>query len=230
MKICIILNHPTTPENIGAAARALKTMGFSDLRLVDPCDHLSDRAHWLAHGSEDILESAQVFNSITAAISDIDFLIGTSAKKRPSKNENIPARKLTQLLQNKGTTIQSVGILFGTEDRGLSNEQLAVCDILSHIPIKQAQPSLNLAQAVMIYAYELSPILQNKSRQTAPKPTEQAYRKLKQNVIDVLVELGLDNRMPIHNRIIERLALLGEKDTHLIQSILTTLAKKNQSD
>ncbi len=83
MKICIILNHPTTPENIGAAARALKTMGFSDLRLVDPCDHLSDRAHWLAHGSEDILESAQVFNSITAAISDIDFLIGTSAKKRP---------------------------------------------------------------------------------------------------------------------------------------------------
>jgi len=212
-----------TPENIGAAARALKTMGFADLRLVNPCDHLSNPARWLAHNSEDILEAARVFDSIKAATIDIDFLIGTSAKKRPSKNENIPARQLAQLLKSKGNTIRSVGILFGTEDRGLSNAQLAACDILSHVPLKQAQPSLNLAQAVMIYAFELSVLIRRKPRQSAPQSTVAAYLKLKQNAEAMLNQLGMANRLPLRNRILERLAVLNEKDTHLVQSILKTL-------
>jgi tRNA/rRNA methyltransferase len=219
MRISFILTCPKIPENIGAAARALKTMGFTDLRLVNPGDHRSNPARWLAHGAEDILESAQVFDSIATATTNIDFLIGTSSKKRPSKNENISARKLAQLLKSKGKTIRSVGILFGTEDRGLSNAQLADCDILSHIPMKQAQPSLNLAQAVMIYAYELTVLNRRKFQYSAPPPTDAAYRKLKQNVAAVLDQLGMADRLPIRNRIIERLAILNEKDTHLILSI-----------
>ena len=225
MKISYILNHPTTPENIGAAARAIKTMGFSDLRLVKPCDHLSDPARWLAHNAEEILESAKVYDTISAAVENIDFIIGTSAKKRPSRNENIPARNLAQLLQNKGNTIRSAGILFGTEDRGLSNEQLSVCDILSHIPMKQAQPSLNLAQAIMIYAYELSLLSRHKAKQSSSEPSPAAYLKLKQNVADMLDRIGTDKRMPIRNRIIERLSLVNDKDTHLIQSIIKALKK-----
>jgi len=225
MTIIFILVNPKTPENIGAAARAIKTMGFSDLRLVKPCDHLSDPARWLAHNAEETLESAKVYDTISAAVEDIDFIIGTSAKKRPSRNENIPARNLAQLLQNKGNTIRSAGILFGTEDRGLSNEQLTVCDILSHIPMKQAQPSLNLAQSVMIYAYELSRLSGRMSKQASPEPSPAAYLKLKQNVTDMLDRIGMDKRIPIRNRIIERLSLVNDKDTHLIQSIIKALKK-----
>jgi len=227
MHISFILQTPSTPENIGAAARAMKTMGFYDLRLVNPCDHLCDRARWLAHNSEDILESATIFDSVGAAVKDIDFLVGTSAKKRPSKNENIPVRRLAELIKDKGKTIRSVGILFGTEDRGLSNEQLTICDILSHIPMKQTQPSLNLAQAVMIYTYELTQLSRTESRQSAKQPTEATYLKLKQNVGEILDKLGLENCLPIRNRIIERLSVLSEKDTHLIQSILTALKKQD---
>lgn len=220
MKVCFILSAPKTPANIGAAARALKTMGFSDLRLINPCDHLSSPARWLAHGSEEILETACIFDSLAAATADVDFLIGTSSKNRPSKNENLPAGRLAELLKEKGTTIQTVGVLFGTEDRGLNNDQLAICDLLSHIPMQQAQPSLNLAQAVMIYAYELSPLNRHPSRLPPPPPTDAAFQKLKQNVAAVLNQIGMTDRLPIHKRIIERLALLSEKDTHLLQSVL----------
>jgi len=226
MHISFILHTPGTPENIGAAARAMKTMGFSDLRLIEPCDYLCERARWLAHNAEEILESASVFSDLKSATMDIDFLIGTSSKKRPSKNENISSRKLADLLGNKGKTVQSVGILFGTEDRGLNNAHLADCDILSHVPMKQAQPSLNLAQSVMVYAYELAQLSRAESRQPTRQPTETAYLKLKQNVGEILDEMGMENRRPIRNRIIERLALLSEKDAHLIQSIVTSFQKK----
>lgn len=225
MRVCFILSTPKTPENIGAAARALKTMGFGELRLVIPCDYLSPPARWLAHGSEDVLEAAQVFDSLGAATEDIDFLIGTSSKKRPSKNENLPAGRLAELLKEKGATIQTVGVLFGNEDRGLNNDQLAICDLLSHVPMQQAQPSLNLAQAVMIYAYELSPLNRHPSRYSSPLPTNAAFQKLKQNVATVLDQIGMTDRLPIHRRIIERLSLLSEKDTHLIQSILSHLKR-----
>ena len=82
MNISFILVEPAVPENIGAAARAIKTMGFNDLRLVNPCDHLDMRAKMLAHASHEILENAKIFTNLSDAIADLDFTIATSAKQR----------------------------------------------------------------------------------------------------------------------------------------------------
>jgi tRNA/rRNA methyltransferase len=81
MQIFFILVEPAVQENVGAAARAIKTMGFSRLILVNPCDYLSGPARWLAHGSGEILDNAQVFPSLKEAIVNFDFVVGTSAKK-----------------------------------------------------------------------------------------------------------------------------------------------------
>jgi len=83
--IHFILVEPSLPENICASARALKTMGFFRLRLVKPVDYLCDRAKWVAHGSVDILETAKVFPSLKQAVQEIDFVVGTTVRKRTFK-------------------------------------------------------------------------------------------------------------------------------------------------
>ena len=90
MEVSFILVEPAGPENVGAAARAIKTMGFDDLRLVNPCDHLDMKARMLAHASNDILENAKVYQSFEEAIKDIDFVFATSAKQRWVKLDIIP--------------------------------------------------------------------------------------------------------------------------------------------
>lgn len=156
MEISFILVEPTTPENVGAAARAIYTMGFNRLLLVNPCDHLSNPARWLAHGSTEILENAPVYPTLNQAIEGIDFVIGTSAKNRSVKQDYQHPGQLPELLCAKGSTVRRAAVVFGREDSGLRNEELAVCDVVTSIPMKTSFPSLNLAQAVMLYAWELS--------------------------------------------------------------------------
>ena len=101
MSICFILVEPAVPENVGAAARAVKTMGFTDLRLVNPCDHLGTKAKMLAHASHEILENAKIFNSLADAINDLDFVIATTAKQRWVKLDIIPSNELSKFIEEK---------------------------------------------------------------------------------------------------------------------------------
>lgn len=153
MEIFFILVEPAVPENVGASARAIKTMGFHFLRLVNPCDHLSDKARMLAHGSNDILESAQVYSSLQEAAEGLDLLIGTTANlKRSSKQDYHSSENLAAILAKKAAGLKKVGIVFGREESGLTNEELQLCDMASSIPLAAPYPSINLGQAVMIYA------------------------------------------------------------------------------
>ncbi|MCK5368925.1 MAG: hypothetical protein KAQ62_10245, partial [Cyclobacteriaceae bacterium] len=124
MEISFVLVEPAVPENIGAAARALKTMGFSDLRLVNPTDHLADPAKWLAHGSQDILENATIYRDFQDAIKDLDFLIGTTAKKRSVKEDYFNPDEAKKIIEDKSDILSKVGIIFGREESGLKNEEL----------------------------------------------------------------------------------------------------------
>ena len=170
-----ILVEPALPENIGAAARAMKTMGFHSLRLVNPADHLCERARWVAHGSNDILDRAALFSDFDSAIADIDLLVGTTVRRRGFKRNYYPVSELISVIKNKTDFIKSVGLVFGPEKSGLTNEQLKRCDVVSTIPMKNPFPSLNLAQAVMVYAFGLSDL--NFSQQD--KKTEQARAEIK---------------------------------------------------
>lgn len=216
MHFSFVLIEPATPENVGAAARAIKTMGISDLRLVNPCDYLSEPARWLAHASNDILEKAQVFNTFKKAIEDIDFIIGTTAKKRSVKYDYFPLEKLPGLLLDKGNTIKSAALVFGREESGLTNAELKLCDLVTTVPLKNPYPSLNLAQAVMVYAYELSKIRHNKKE--TPEKNNNSFKALQEKIRTVLSVVGFSENSNIFPRFIERLNFLNEDDIHLFHS------------
>ena len=229
MNMVFILVEPSTPENVGAAARAMKTMGFGEMRLVNPCDYLSEPARWLAHASNDILEQAQVFASFESAISDLDFVIGTTAKQRLVKEDYFSTRDLPGLLLGKGQSIQKAAIVFGREDSGLRNDELKQCDLVSTVPLQTSYPSLNLAQAVMLYAYELSSL--NAGTATETKPVnENGFRSLKEKTAAILLDLKFREDSAIYPRILERLNLLSENDIHLIHSICNKYLEKNKSN
>jgi TrmH family RNA methyltransferase len=151
--IYFTLVEPETPGNIGAAARALKTMGFSNLCLVNPGNYRAEEAKWMAHASEDILENAILYKHIHEAVADKNFVIAATQRNR---NFHLPYYSAAQLAEKiiPISKENKVCILFGRESSGLSNEELSACDAITTIPANSTHPSLNLAQAVMIYAYE----------------------------------------------------------------------------
>ncbi|MBI5742093.1 MAG: RNA methyltransferase [Nitrospirae bacterium] len=153
--IHFVLVEPKEPGNIGAAARAIKNMGFKNLSLVNPPPHTTGEARWFARNAHDVLESAEIFSSIKDAIADKSVIVGAS--RRTGRRRGIfvhaeqGALKLFEI-----ASANKVAVLFGREDRGLYNEEIGECGFLMTIPADRKQPSLNLAHAVLIIAYELS--------------------------------------------------------------------------
>ena len=151
--IYFILVEPRTPGNVGSAARALKTMGFKNLLLVNPCDFQSPEAQWMAHASNDILKGAEIYTNLQDAIADKNFVVATTQRKR---GFNLPYFTPRELVK-KAVPISlehKIAVVFGREKTGLTNEELSLCDAVSTIPASTRHPSLNLAQTVMIYCYE----------------------------------------------------------------------------
>ncbi len=224
MDVSFILVDPTVPENIGAAARAIKTMGYSNLRLVRPCDYLCDKAKMLAHGSHEVLDNAQVFSSLEQALLDIDFSLATSAKQRWVKQNVIPCHEITDYLYRKKDTIESLAIVFGGEESGLSNHDIALCDRVVTIPLANPFPSLNLSQAVMVIAYSLSGIKQIEKQIVLKGVDNTGYKPLKNKVIEILSSIGITNDSLIHGRIIERLSEVSDEDINLLHSLASKIA------
>ncbi|MEA1896593.1 MAG: tRNA/rRNA methyltransferase [Bacteroidota bacterium] len=225
MEIHFILIEPAVPENIGASARAINTMGFKSLRLVNPVNFPNEKANWLAHGSMDILEKTKLFKNLEEASHDLDFIIGTSAKKRSVKYDYYPASKLKEIIQNKGSAIQNLGIVFGREESGLTNSELGSCDLVSYIPLASPYPSLNLSQAVMLFAYHLSQ-LDESLKFHNPNTRTPSYSILKTRIEEILQSIGMDPTGAKYNRIFERLSIVGEKDIKLLHSIAIELIKR----
>lgn len=223
MKTIFILVEPAVPENVGAAARAIKTMGFTELRLVNPCDYLSTKAKMLAHASNDILENAKVFPTLADAVADLDFTIATSAKQRWVKVDIIPSDKLVKFLDEKGSTVSNIGIVFGREESGLTNEEINLCNRVSTIPLASPYPSINLAQTVMIYAYTLSTISQQVDNSVEEEINPESFRMLQQRVKEVLAIANITPDMLIYGRIHERITALNASDIRLLHSITSKL-------
>ena len=153
--IQIVLVRPTRPGNIGAAARAMKNMGLSRLVLVQPVDHLCPDAYTMAYGAHDILEGARVFKTLPRALGRCRFVVGTTARTHKGYGKPAPLARITPRILEKAERYR-VAILFGPESSGLSNDEIALCQSLAAIPTGGTHTSLNLAQAVMVAAYELT--------------------------------------------------------------------------
>lgn len=224
MQIHIVLVAPARPENIGAAARAMKTMGFSSLRIVDSQAYLEPATRWVAHGSGDILDNAQHFNTLEAALADVDFTVATTARSRARYHYYCSPQELTGILQEKQSWTASCAIVFGREESGLSNEELALADILTGVPMVADYPSLNLGQAVMVFCYQLSSLIQNRV-ETQQLAEQNQLVALRHRVHRLLSALNVEDDQKLSDWLDQRLGLLAQRDTSMLHMLIHDIEK-----
>ncbi|GIX30437.1 MAG: tRNA (cytidine/uridine-2'-O-)-methyltransferase TrmJ [Porticoccaceae bacterium] len=153
-RVRVVLVETKHPGNIGAAARAAKTMGVGELWLVAPAEFPSRQAAIQAAGALDLLQRAKVVEELTQAVNDCGLVIGTSARERRIPWPLIDPREGGRLAVAEARH-HPVALVFGREDRGLTNEELQRCTHHLHIPADPQYPSLNLAMAVQVLCYEV---------------------------------------------------------------------------
>lgn len=151
----IILVEPQMGENIGAAARAMLNFGLTDMRLVAPRDGWpNERATALASRADMVLENAQVFGTTEEAIADLELVYATTARPRDVIKKIATPKAAAIELQEKTAAGTRTGILFGKESVGLSREDVTLADTIITVPLNPDFSSINLAQAVLLVAYE----------------------------------------------------------------------------
>tara|TARA_A100001011_G_scaffold190256_1_gene198854 strand:+ start:554 stop:1279 length:726 start_codon:yes stop_codon:yes gene_type:complete len=192
--INIVLVETSHPGNIGSVARAMKTMGLSRLSLVNPKDFPSGDANALSGNARDVLDAAIIYPNLDAAIKESTFVYATSARNRsinwPTVNpEEAADRILDQVAGNK-----EISIIFGREDRGLTNEELQLANFHLEIPANPDYPVLNIAMSVQIVTYEIF-----KNRNTSQDREWRDYPEINsedlQRLIDHFVETSIDLEM-----------------------------------
>lgn len=231
--IRIVLINTSHPGNIGSAARAMKTMGLSELYLVSPHQFPHPKAVEMASGAVDVLENARVVESLSVAIKDCHLVIGTSAR-----NRTIPWPMLTPhecALKASKARDHQIAILFGRENSGLTNEELHQCHYHLQIPANSDYSSLNLASAVQIVAYELRMAILNEkldiewdSAFATHEELEGFYHHLEKVLIDLdfLKKTAPRQLMTRLRRLFNR-ARLDEMEVNILRGILTAVEKKH---
>ena len=162
--ISFVLVQPTEPGNIGAAARAIQNMGFRRLELVSPVRYLTEEARAMACQAKDILERAKVHRTLRAAIAGKALVAGTTRRLGSRRGLIMDVRQAARRIAAAAASSR-VAVLFGNEHSGLTNRELDECGLVLTIPSDPEFPSLNLAQSVMIVAYEL---VRTATREKAP--------------------------------------------------------------
>lgn len=205
----IVLVRTTHPGNIGAAARAMLTMGLERLVLVSPRCHPDADAEARAAGAKWVLDRARVVGSLDEALAGCTSAIGLSARPRELVAEVVSIREAAQHAVSQAHHAE-VGLVFGTEMSGLSNDELARCDVVATIPTNRQYGSLNLAAAVQVAAYELRLAAQGDVVWRAPRfpaATREEIEALYEHATRTLTALRfLDPRMP--RRLLPRLRRL----------------------
>ena len=151
----VVLVEPQLGENIGAAARAMANFGLGRLRLVKPVQGWpNDKAHMMAAGADRILDNATLYDTLQAAIGDCTFVLAATARNHDQAKEVVGAAAAAALLAPKVAAGETVALVFGRERNGLENHEVGLADRILTLPVNPAFASLNLAQAVLVVAYE----------------------------------------------------------------------------
>lgn len=227
----IVLVHPTHPGNIGASARAMKTMGLSSLILVNPKRFPDREAEALASGALDVLAEARVCASLDEALSGTVLAAALSARQRELSHTAYHAKEAAGIVLEQARQ-HPVALVFGGEISGLSNEEIIKCQMLVHIPANPEYSSLNLAAAVQVMCYELRLALEN----LAPQPSEfeaasfEEVEMFYRHLEEVMVSTGyLNPDQP--KRLMERLrrlfarARLEKEEVNILRGILKAFSK-----
>ncbi|MFM4705319.1 tRNA/rRNA methyltransferase [Aeromonas bivalvium] len=225
MKLYFVLMAPARPQNVGAAARAMKTMGFDAMRVVASRVHQEEEASWVAHGAQEILANAEAFDTLAEALADMDLVIATTARQRGRYQHYLTPGEVRVQIRAK-PSLERVAILFGCEESGLSNEQLAQADLLSYLPLKVSYPSLNLGQAIMLYAYELSPLLDEPEAVAENIDSSGQVRVLKSKTAEILGELGVYQDEKLHQWVMDRVPMLPQRDLNMLHLLCKDLVRR----
>jgi tRNA/rRNA methyltransferase len=185
--LCVVLVSTRNPLNIGAAARAMSNLGFLRLRVVNPYE-ASFREARSAVGAAELLASAEEYGSVAEAVADCTLVVGTTAARDRELHQPLKAlQQAAPIIRKRLVAGEQVALLFGSEKRGLANDDLSYCNWLLHIPTREEHVSMNLGQAVAVCLYELARVagpgkkqLQKAiSRSTKQGPGKQRSEKLK---------------------------------------------------
>ena len=234
--IRIVLVNTTHPGNIGGAARAMKNMGLSRLYLVAPEKFPDEQARWRAASAADLLETAVLAATVDEAIADCQFVVGTSARERRIPWPLLDPRQCAgRIARISGR--EQVAVLFGREDRGLTNEELQLCNLHLNIPTSDAYSSLNLAMAVQIVCYELRMLLAQPGlaagedeQWDAPFSTvenmERFYQHLEQTLTDIeFLDPAAPRQLMARLRRLYGRGRLDEMELNILRGILTETQK-----
>ena len=233
----VILVRPQLGENVGTAARAMLNFGLTDLRLVAPkCGWPNVRALQAASGATEVLNGLRVFERVVDAASDLHRLYATTARPRDLPKPVITAAEAAREARPALAGGQRVGILFGPERTGLSNDDLIYADAVVSIPVNPAFFSLNLAQAVLLLAYEWfqSAAAVPEREESAPPGRPATKGELDQLLEHLIAELDAvnffrtaDRRASMSRalRLIFARAELREPDVHLLRGVIKEIAR-----
>ena len=234
--IRIVLVNTSHPGNIGGVARAMKNMGLSRLYLVEPRQYPHEQAEWRAASASDVLEGAVVTESLEEAIADCQFVVGTSDRGRRIPWPLLDPRRCAERIAGVADHEQ-VAVLFGREDRGLTNDELKVCNLHLNIPTSEAYSSLNLAMAVQVVCYELRMVLdaerlpENEDSDwdtpfSSRENMERFYAHLEETLVDIeFLDPAAPRQLMARLRRLYSRVRLDEMELNILRGILTETQK-----
>jgi TrmH family RNA methyltransferase len=235
--IRIVLVTPSHPGNIGAAARAMKNMGLSALVLVRPKQFPDAEATARASGADDVLAAARVVESLGEALAGCGFIAATTARERDQYFRVADVRAAASSIVEHARS-SPAAVVFGAERTGLTNEELEAAHLLLRIPASEAYPSLNLAMAVQLVAYELYRARAAGALPGAPPgvplATAEELQQLYAHLAQVLEEIEFRDRTDSGTHLMSRLrrllqrAELDHNEANILRGILTAVQNRRR--
>jgi tRNA/rRNA methyltransferase len=169
MKVRIILVEPHEAGNVGAAARAMKNFGFRDLVIVGPrAQRIDDISEWWARGATDVVQELRRVETLADALADTHLSVGTTAVRGRHVAEQLTPFEVARLAEEALGDHHTLAIVFGREEWGLSGPEMAMCQRTASVPTSPEYPTMNLAQSVAIFCYELARGLRPRSKEPEP--------------------------------------------------------------
>ena len=224
--ISVILVGTLQGGNIGSVARAMHNMGLGNLKLVSPERFLNRECQRMAGKAMDIVRQAKIYSSLEKAVAEENVLVGTtSARDRKPKQRFYTPREIAPIVWEYAQS-QRLGLVFGPERSGLTDDQLARCQYLAHVPANPDYPVLNLAQAVMILGYEIFQLKGSQFQEHGLLASDEHRERMFRHVEQVLIAIGFlssGNPAPIMRAIRRFLgrADLAPRDVQIIRGIMS---------
>ena len=222
--------EPHEAGNVGAAARAMKNFGFTDLTIVGSRELRTDTvSQWWAAGADDLVASARRVGTLEEALADVHLAVATTAVRGRHVHEQLTPQSVARLAEESLTAEQRVAIVFGREESGLSGRDVALCQRTAVIPTSPAFPTMNLAQSVAIFCYELGKGLRPRTDDAEPAAGElqQLLHSTARKLLDEVDFFGEKNADRMYGEIqaLAGRAMLTQREASMLLSAVRRIRK-----